>query len=50
MYYNIDIKSKGSLINQIVRKVSKVTEEKLQYFINLYITDENQIIITKYIQ
>lgn len=46
MYYNIDIKT----TNEIVRKVSKVTFAKLAYFIELYITDENKIIITKYQQ
>lgn len=46
MYYNIDIKTKYELI----RKVSKVSQDKIAYYISLYINDENQLIITKYIQ
>jgi hypothetical protein len=42
MYYNIDIKFNG----QLIRKVTKVNKEMLSYWINQYITDDNEIIIT----
>lgn len=50
MYYNISIKYKIGNTYQVDRKVSKVKEEKLIYFINLYLTNENEIIITEYNQ
>lgn len=46
IFYNIDIKTDYELL----RKVTKVRQDKLTYFINLYITDNNMLIITKYIQ
>lgn len=47
MYYNLDIKT-GGAFPYITRKVTKVSEGNLEYYIKLYLTDDNEVIITKY--
>lgn len=48
MYYNIDIRYKiGETWNKI-RKVTKVRGENLKEYIDMFLTDENEIIITTY--
>ncbi len=50
MYYNIDISYPIMGAMKTIRKVTKVKQENLTKYIELYSTEYNQIIITQYHQ